>query len=132
MLPPRILVVDDDPHLTRMLAMYLQVEGYEVVTAREGEEALRDLDANGADLVILDVMMAGMDGVATCRAIKGDPRLRHIPVVMFTALDREADEAMGLAVGADRYLAKPFSLVGLGAVVRGQLQGTAETAETTV
>lgn len=129
MLRPRILVIDDDPHLVRVVSMYLQVEGYEVVTARDGEEGLRDLEVNGADLVVLDVMMAGMDGVSTCRAIKGDPRFQHIPVIMFTALDREADEELGRAVGADRYLAKPFSLVGLGEVIRGHIEGIAEPVD---
>src|SRR5262249_42607499 len=85
MLRQRILVIDDDPHLMRVLSMFLQVEGYEVLCARDGEEGLHRLETGGADLVILDVMMAGMDGVSACRAIKSDARFQRIPVVMFTA-----------------------------------------------
>jgi DNA-binding response OmpR family regulator len=119
---PRILVVDDDACLVQILSMYLTVEGYEVRFAADGDQALRDLEVFEPHLVILDVMMAGLDGIATCRAIKQHPRWRTVPVIMFTALDREADEIAGRGAGADRYLAKPFSLVGLGEVVRGQIR----------
>jgi DNA-binding response OmpR family regulator len=119
----RILIVDDDACLVQIVSMYLTVEGYDVHCASDGDQALRDLDVVEPHLVLLDVMMAGLDGIATCRAIKQHPRWRHLPVVMFTALDRDADEIAGRAAGADRYLAKPFSLVGLGEVVRGQIAG---------
>jgi DNA-binding response OmpR family regulator len=126
---PRILIVDDDAYLVQIVTMYLTVEGFEVHFASDGDQALRDLDLVEPDLVLLDVMMAGLDGIATCRAIKQHPRWRSVPVVIFTALDRDADEIAGRNAGADRYLAKPFSLVGLGEVVRGQIAGrTAQTS----
>ena len=101
--------------------MYLGVEGYEVQAATDGDEALRSLDLFEPDIVLLDVMMPSLDGIATCRAIKCHPRWHGLPVVMFTALDRDHDETAGRAAGADRYLVKPFSLVGLCAVLRDQL-----------
>jgi DNA-binding response OmpR family regulator len=127
---PRILIVDDDAYLVQIVTMYLTVEGFEVYFASDGDQALRDLDLVEPDLVLLDVMMAGLDGIATCRAIKQHPRWRSVPVVIFTALDRDADEIAGRNAGADRYLAKPFSLVGLGEVVRSQIAG--RTAQTSI
>jgi DNA-binding response OmpR family regulator len=127
---PRILIVDDDAYLVQIVTMYLTVEGFDVHCASDGDQALRDLDLVEPDLVLLDVMMAGLDGIATCRAIKQHPRWRNVPVVIFTALDRDADEIAGRNAGADRYLAKPFSLVGLGEVVRSQIAG--RTAQTSI
>lgn len=115
----RILVVDDDPSLLHVVSMYLNIEGYEVETAKDGEEALRAIATQRPDVVILDVMMSGMDGLEACRTIKADPATRDIPVVMFTALSRDDDVASGRDAGADRFINKPFSLVGLGAVIRG-------------
>jgi two-component system response regulator MprA len=119
----RILLVDDDACLVQIVSMYLTVEGYEVRCASDGDQALRDLEVFEPQLVLLDVMMAGLDGIATCRAIKAHPRWRQVPVIMFTALSRDTDEIAGRGAGADRYLVKPFSLVGLGEVVRTQLAG---------
>jgi len=82
----RILVVDDDPRLLHVVAMYLSIEGYEVDTASNGEEGLRQLEQRRPDLVILDVMMPGIDGLEACRRIKSNPDTRAIPVVLFTAL----------------------------------------------
>ncbi|HET9051572.1 MAG TPA: response regulator [Candidatus Dormibacteraeota bacterium] len=120
--------MDDDACLVQILTMYLCVEGYEVHSATDGDEALRTLDLIEPDLVLLDVMMPSLDGIATCRAIKCHPRWGRLPVVMFTALDRDQDESAGRAAGADRYLAKPFSLVGLCAVLRDQLDSRSGAA----
>jgi DNA-binding response OmpR family regulator len=117
----RILVVDDDPRLLHVVAMYLSIEGYDVDTASNGEEGLRLLEQRRPDLVILDVMMPGIDGLEACRRIKSNPETRTIPVVLFTALSRTDDVENGRAAGANRFINKPFSLIGLGAVIRSFL-----------
>jgi DNA-binding response OmpR family regulator len=117
----RILVVDDDPRLLHVVAMYLSIEGYDVDTASNGEEGLRLLEQRRPDLVILDVMMPGIDGLEACRRIKSNPETRAIPVVLFTALSRTDDVENGRAAGANRFINKPFSLIGLGAVIRSFL-----------
>jgi CheY-like chemotaxis protein len=124
----RILVVDDDPRLLHVVSMYLSIEGYEVDTAPNGEEGLQHLEAERPDLVILDVMMPGIDGLEACRRIKSNPETRHIPVVLFTALSRTDDVESGRAAGANRFINKPFSLIGLGAVIRSFLSEDAPTA----
>ena len=117
----RILVVDDDPRLLHVVSMYLSIEGYDVLTAVDGEEELRLVAESPPDLVILDVMMPGMDGLEACRRIKRDPSTRSIPVLMFTALSREDDIEAGRTAGADRFINKPFSLIGLEAVIKAFL-----------
>ncbi|HXA27884.1 MAG TPA: response regulator [Candidatus Angelobacter sp.] len=117
----RILVVDDDPRLLHVVSMYLSIEGYDVDTAPNGEEGLQHLEVQRPDLVILDVMMPGIDGLEACRRIKSNPETRHIPVVLFTALSRTDDVESGRAAGANRFINKPFSLIGLGAVIRSFL-----------
>jgi CheY-like chemotaxis protein len=117
----RILVVDDDPRLLHVVSMYLSIEGYDVDTAPNGEEGLQHLEAQRPDLVILDVMMPGIDGLEACRRIKSNPETRQIPVVLFTALSRTDDVESGRAAGANRFINKPFSLIGLGAVIRSFL-----------
>jgi len=120
-LPHRILVVDDDPRLLHVVSTYLSIEGYEVATAPDGEEALRVVGDVRPSLVILDVMMPGMDGIEVCRRIKQGPQTSHIPVLMFTALSRDEDVESGRAAGADRFISKPFSLQGLRTVIQSFL-----------
>jgi len=117
----RILVVDDDPRLLHVVSMYLGIEGYEVVTADNGEQGLAEVAAQRPDLIILDVMMPGLDGLECCRRLKSDEATRTIPVLMFTALSRDDDVERGRVAGADRFINKPFSLIGLGAVIRSFL-----------
>lgn len=105
--------------------MYLAIEGFEVDTAVDGESALAAMGVHVPDVVILDVMMAGIDGFETCRRIKSDPATQHIPVIMFTALSRDGDVESGRSAGADRFINKPFSLVGLGSVIRSFLTAEA-------
>jgi DNA-binding response OmpR family regulator len=117
----RILIVDDDPRLLHVVSMYLKIEGFEVDAELDGAEGLRALERARPDLVILDVMMPGIDGLELCRRIKTDPRTRSIPVLMFTALSSDDDVESGRAAGADRFINKPFSLVGLATVIRSYL-----------
>ena len=105
----RILVVDDEMYIVNILDFTLAGEGWEVVSATNGEDALRTLLKFEPDLVILDVMMPRIDGVEVCRAIKAREESADTPVIMLTAKDREKDKEEALEAGADLYLTKPFS-----------------------
>jgi len=124
----RILVIDDDPGLTSLLAEYLQARGLEVITAPDGEQGLATLRAGGVDLVILDVMLPGKDGFEICREIRADSR---VPVIMLTARGDEFDRIVGLELGADDYLPKPFNprelLARIGAVLRRKAPSTQDS-----
>lgn len=104
-----ILAVDDEEDLLELLRYNLAKESYDVLTAATGEEALRALAAGGVDLVLLDLMLPGMDGLDVCRAIRADRRTAGVPIIMVTAKGEEEDVVEGLALGADDYVTKPFS-----------------------
>lgn len=109
----RVLVVDDVVANTKMLEARLTAEYFEVVTATNGLEALEICAAGHCDIVLLDVLMPGMDGLEVCRRIKSNPRTAHIPVVMVTALDQRVDRVAGLEAGADDFLTKPVNDIAL-------------------
>ena len=113
----RILVVDDDPRLLHIVEMYLSIEGYDVVTAENGEDGLKEVEAARPDLVILDIMMPGMDGIEACRRIRTNAETQSVPVVMFSALSSDDDVERARLAGANHLITKPFNLVGLGSVV---------------
>ncbi len=118
--PARILVVDDDESVTHMLRRALSYEGHTVTTAKDGTEALRKALEFGPELVVLDVLMPGIDGVEVCRRLRaGDPKLS---ILMLTAKDAAADQVVGLDAGADDYLVKPFTLDVLSAHIRALLR----------
>ena len=104
-----VLVVDDERHIVKILQFNLAKNGYNVLCAFDGEEALDVLSRQRPDLVILDVMMPKMNGYQVCEAIKGDPETTDLPVILLTAKGQEIDRESGLAKGADRYVTKPFS-----------------------
>jgi DNA-binding response OmpR family regulator len=110
-----LLVVDDEPRITGMLRQYLESEGYRVLTAQDGATGLDLVRKHGPDMVILDVMMPGRDGWSVCREIRA---VGNTPVIMLTARAEEADKLLGLELGADDYLTKPFSVRELAARVR--------------
>ncbi|SDM59926.1 PleD family two-component system response regulator [Maricaulis salignorans] len=118
----RILVVDDQPANVRLLEAKLQAEYFDVCTAVDGFAAIEAAKLEQPDLILLDVMMPGMDGYETCRLLKDEPRTRHIPVVMVTALDQREDRIRGLESGADDFLTKPIDDVTLFARVRSLLR----------
>ena len=124
---PCVLVVDDDPRLLQIIEMYLRLEGYDVTTAENGEDALLRLTQQPVALVILDIMMPGMDGVEACRQIRSNPAISAIPIVMCSALSADEDVRRARDAGASHMICKPFNLVGLGAVVRSFL-GVVEPA----
>ena len=113
-----VLVVDDVPANVKLLEAKLSNEYYDVITAKDGYEAIEQTKAKKPDLILLDVMMPGIDGFETCRQLKQDPELSHIPVVMVTALSDPSDRVQGLEAGADDFITKPINDTALFARVR--------------
>ena len=105
----RILVVDDEIYIVHILEFTLTMEGYEVLTAADGEEALRKVEQDRPDLVVADIMMPKLDGYEVCRRIRKDEEFGHLPVILLSAKGRPIDRETGLEVGADDYIVKPFS-----------------------
>ena len=105
----RILVVDDEIYIVHILEFSLTMEGYEVVTASCGEDALRKARERRPDLIVLDVMMPGMDGLEVCRRLRAEEGTEAIPILMLSAKGREVDREAGIENGADDYILKPFS-----------------------
>lgn len=105
----RILIVEDDKHIAKLVKFNLEKSGYECFTAATGEAALTVLNKEQIDLVILDIMLPKMDGFEVCKEIKQDKRLSFVPVIMLTAKSEEVDRVLGLELGADDYVVKPFS-----------------------
>ena len=105
----RILVVDDEPDILELVQYNLGKAQYDVVGVESGEEALVQVRSTPPDLIVLDLMLPGVDGLEVCRALKRDTRTAAIPIVMLTARGEEADIVAGLELGADDYLTKPFS-----------------------
>ncbi|GHO83655.1 response regulator transcription factor [Dictyobacter formicarum] len=117
----RILTADDDPQLLRLVSRNLEFDGYEVVTARDGQEALEMIEAHHPDLVLLDVMMPRMDGLTVCQHVR---EFSAVPIIIITARGQDSDKVKGLDLGADDYLTKPFSIEELLARVRAVLRRT--------
>jgi len=105
----RILVVDDEIYIVHILDFSLGMEGYEVITALDGEQALEKARAERPDLVVLDIMMPKLDGYETCKILKADADTKDIPVILLSAKGRNVDQKIGFEVGADDYITKPFS-----------------------
>ena len=105
----KILVVDDEEDILELVRHHLNREGYEVRCAASGEQALKAATAESMDLVILDLMLPGIDGLEVARRLKTDVRTQHIPILMLTAKGEESDVVTGLELGADDYITKPFS-----------------------
>ncbi len=120
-MPTRILVVDDEPPIVNMLAYNLKRANYEVLIARDGEEALTQARREQPDLIILDLMLPLLDGLEVCRTLR---RERDVPIIMLTARDTEIDRVVGLELGADDYVVKPFSVRELMARVKNVLRRT--------
>ena len=105
----RVLIVEDEPDIRALVVHHLKREGYQVSAASSGEEALRQVQAAPPDLVLLDLMMPAMDGLEVCRRLRQDPATAMLPIVMLTAKGDEVDRVLGLEIGADDYVVKPFS-----------------------
>jgi two-component system phosphate regulon response regulator PhoB len=119
-----ILIVDDEEDVLELVRYNLDKNGYKIETAKTGEEALTKARAKLPDMVILDLMLPGIDGLSVCKKLKGDSKTQNIPVIMLTAKGEEADIVTGLELGADDYVTKPFSPKVLIARVRRILHRT--------
>ena len=117
-----IFVVEDEEDILELLRYHLTREGYNVITATDGEDAVRAIPRKMPDLILLDLMLPGLGGLDVCRAIKKDAKTAGIPIVMVTAKDEESDVVTGLELGADDYITKPFSMKVLIARVRAVLR----------
>lgn len=109
----KVLAVDDDPVIQRLLQVNLEMEGYEVELASDGEEALEKVRSFGPDLVLLDVMMPKKDGWQVCQEIKADPDTQDIPVVFLSARAQDSDVQKGADLGVEAYVTKPFDPIDL-------------------
>ena len=107
--PKRILIVDDDAFIRRPLEFILKEEGYQPATAADANEGLRAIESCSPDLIFLDVMMPGKDGLTWCAELKSDPRYARIPIVLLSARGQESDREQALALGAADFMTKPYS-----------------------
>ena len=138
MLKQKILVVDDDKEIARLLRGYLEKAGFSVLVAHDGNTAVHALRRDKPDLLLLDLMLPDMDGYDITRLLRTDTTLQHIPIIMLTARVEDSDKIVGLELGADDYVTKPFNPAEVVARVRAQLRaksrltGEAGNLETTV
>jgi two-component system alkaline phosphatase synthesis response regulator PhoP/two-component system response regulator VicR len=116
--PKKILVVDDERHIVRLIQVNLERAGYEVVSAFDGKEALKKTASDSPDLIVLDVMMPFMDGFEVLKHLRAEVKTRDIPVVMLTAKTQDADVFRGWASGVDMYLTKPFNPMELLTIIK--------------
>jgi len=123
---PTILVVDDESHIVELVKFNLEKEGYHVITAENGKEAAEMAKMKKPDLIILDVMLPEMDGYEVCRIIQKDSEISDTPIIMLTAKCEEIDKVLGLEIGADDYVTKPFSPRELLARVKARLRRAAK------
>ncbi|OWU76995.1 phosphate regulon transcriptional regulator PhoB [Phaeobacter sp. 22II1-1F12B] len=119
---PTVLVVEDEPAQREVLAYNLEAEGFRVIRAASGDEALLLVDEDMPDIIVLDWMMPTLSGIEVCRRLKIRPETRSIPVIMLSARSEEVDRVRGLETGADDYVVKPYSVIELMARVRSQLR----------
>src|SRR5665648_622828 len=117
-----ILVVDDEEPIQELLRFNLEKEGYLVSVAKDGQEALKQVETNQPDLLVLDLMLPGMDGLEVCRKLRSNPKFQQIPIIMLTAKGEEIDKVLGLELGADDYMTKPFSPRELLARIKARLR----------
>ena len=125
----KILIVDDDSNICNLLRIYLEKEGFEILTAGDGEKALELFESTRPDLILLDIMLPKLDGWQVCREIR---KTSGCPIIMLTAKDDTFDKVLGLELGADDYIVKPFETKEVVARVRAVLRRTATTDAATI
>ncbi|HVE77187.1 MAG TPA: response regulator [Actinomycetota bacterium] len=125
----RILVADDDPDILRFIEVNLELEGFEIVSAVDGQDAIDKAVAHRPDLALLDVMMPKVDGMEVCRRLRDDPRTNNMSVIMLTARTLSTDKIAGLTAGADDYIIKPFDPMELIARVKSTLRRSREMTD---
>lgn len=117
-----ILAIDDEEHILELLSYNLESNGFRVLTAESGEDGLKKLEKETVDLVLLDIMLPGIDGMEILKRIRKDPNTAEVPVIMLTAKSEEINKVLGLEVGADDYISKPFGIYELVARVKAVLR----------
>ncbi|HEV1997945.1 MAG TPA: response regulator [Candidatus Dormibacteraeota bacterium] len=122
-MPQTVMLVDDDPQLRHVVSMFFELEGYTVVQAKDGQEAITMLGRSVPDVILLDLLMPDVGGTEVCQHVRANKELKEIPVIVFTAAETKEDELR--AAGADRFIAKPYSLEGLRRVVRTLIKESA-------
>jgi DNA-binding response OmpR family regulator len=125
---PRILVVDDEPDLVTVLKIGLETEGYDVLTASDGEQGLALARQFVPDLLLLDLMLPRMDGYKVCRALKFDERYKKIPIFILSARSGETDRRLALELGADEFHSKPYNMRDLVSRVRTRIEEKGRSA----
>jgi two-component system alkaline phosphatase synthesis response regulator PhoP len=121
-----VLTIDDEEHILELLRYNLEKNGYQVLQALDGETGLKILENNAVDLILLDLMLPGIDGLEVLRQIRNNPKLKQIPVIMLTAKSEEIDTVLGLEMGADDYIGKPFGSHELVARMKAVFRRTSE------
>ena len=119
---PRVLVVEDEAHIRELIQLHLGLEGLDIEAVADGQEALVRANSESFDLIILDLMLPGVDGISICRAVRREGPNQDVPILMLTARREESDKVLGLESGADDYLAKPFGIRELVARARALLR----------
>jgi DNA-binding response OmpR family regulator len=127
-MPKEILIVDDEPSIVVPVQFLMQQQGYHVLVAEDGHDALDMIYKYQPDLVLLDIMLPGIDGYEVCEIVRLNPKLRNVKIIFLTAKGREVEIAKGLALGADAYITKPFSNAELVAKVKTVLEDINEEA----
>lgn len=125
---PRILVVDDEMDLVSVLRMGLEIQGFEVIEAMDGEEGLRRARHDRPELIVLDLMLPKLDGYKVCRALKFDERFKHLPIIILSARSGDQDRKLALDMGADLFMTKPYEISELVAKIRLKLGEAAKRA----
>ncbi|ATD54896.1 response regulator transcription factor [Clostridium chauvoei] len=125
----KVLVVDDEAHIVELISYNLINSGYDVITASNGNDAVKMARENKPSLVLLDLMLPGIDGFDVCKVIKGDKELKNTSIIMLTAKGEELDKILGLELGADDYITKPFSIRELLARIKAVLRRVAPSKE---
>ena len=128
---PRVLVAEDEANIRELVRLHLGLEGWDVLEAADGDTALRQLRAGPVDLVVLDIMLPGLDGITVLRAMRRDGPNTQTPVLLLTARREESDKVLGLDSGADDYLTKPFGVRELVARARALMRRTRTAADST-
>jgi DNA-binding response OmpR family regulator len=117
----KVLIIDDEVDLVETIRFPLELEGFQVLAAYNGEEGLNQARSENPDLILLDLMLPKLDGYKVCRLLKFDERYKHIPIFMLTAKTQEKDKILGKETGADEYLTKPFDIDELIAKIKSNL-----------
>ena len=125
---PKVLVVEDEPHIRELVCLHLGLEGYTCEGVGDGQSALKRAETERFDLMVLDVMIPGLDGLSLCRAVRNGRTNHDVPILMLTARREESDKVVGLESGADDYLTKPFGVRELVARARALMRRPRQAA----